>query len=292
MNVKPSGPTYRVSEGVLLKRAANGLIWALVKGRWSDYHDVEKDWFTNSRLPHPGEVERFFGGLHLAEAAHDVSGEARDHGKFAKTPGSGTRPPMPSGNVGVGAENLAAQLRVRGGFTYQRVADSVPKKGFAFSESPQYERSMRPSECTKQVIQKYLDDHAHVFKSDPKASLGACLDKEKGLVYLDISTVVDDKEEAVRIAHQHGQEGIYDLAAGTTIITKRADQLRGVKGFGARPIPAGCDGGRNSSGDAGVVRGPPDERSGQRRITESLPDETAIERLARRAVELWESKYP
>lgn len=41
------GVQYRISEGVLLKNQ-NGLLWALVNGKWRDYPEITRDWFTNS----------------------------------------------------------------------------------------------------------------------------------------------------------------------------------------------------------------------------------------------------
>jgi hypothetical protein len=56
--------------------------------------------------------------------------------------------------------------------------------------------------------------------------LGGWLDEETGLVYLDLSVVVDGAEEAEQLARQHNQEAYYDLERGQTVVVKKPQERR------------------------------------------------------------------
>lgn len=218
----------------------------------------------------------------LQESNHDVSGEGRDQsGKWTKGAGGGAsggeqHPDAAAGESGhssskdLSAEELSNKLVADGGFTYRPLTQTMPNQGYAVSVSNKYEKVLSREEATPEAIQAYLDDHADVFKSDPTAAFGAWIDQDTGRIYLDISHVFADKEEAIRLAHQHGQEGIYDLEHGETIITKPREQRRGIQEAGAIPVQSGSD----SPGDP---RGPPrnarqPKAGGPRQVAESEPD--------------------
>ena len=45
--------------------------------------------------------------------------------------------------------------------------------------------------------------------------------KDEGRVYLDVSTVVKSKAEAIRLGREHDQIGVYDISKGETAIVDK-----------------------------------------------------------------------
>jgi hypothetical protein len=127
------------------------------------------------------------------------------------------------GNKGGG--RLEMSVKRRGGFSYNPVYKSSPKTGFMVSVSPEYERSCALDDLHPDLINTYAKDHAEILQN-PDAYMGGWLDVEAGTVYLDISINVADKEKARALAQANGQEGIYDLDNGQTIIVKSEEERR------------------------------------------------------------------
>jgi phage gp29-like protein len=118
---------------------------------------------------------------------------------------------------------LADTLLNRGGFTYNPVKvhdKEAPPDGFALSVRPDAEEIMHTDGLTKKYLRMKLGDYVARFKDElkqPDAYLGAWHDKDSGRIFLDLSKVVKDKNEAMSLAKQAHQLGIYDLAHGETI---------------------------------------------------------------------------
>lgn len=155
-------------------------------------------------------------------------------GNAAKSPASGKAPGM-----------LLSRLKNDGGFTYDVVHDDSPTKGFVVSTSLSNERIFKPGEIDESTVQKYMDDHDAIFKSDPTARLGGWLNEKTGEIYLDVSHVIDDKEQALNLAKAHKQEAIYDISAGQTVFVNQGDAQRRAD---AVSVPTG-DNGQGSGGD-------------------------------------------
>lgn len=105
------------------------------------------------------------------------------------------------------ADRLAKAGKAAGGFTHP-----ATKRGFAFSASPENEQIV--ADLTADAIRRYTKVHAAAL-AKPNAKLGAWYDGEKW--YLDVSTVLPDKESALSAAGRAGQRAIYDLAKGESI---------------------------------------------------------------------------
>lgn len=123
--------------------------------------------------------------------------------------------------------DLARRIREDGGFTYNPISDSSPTEGFAVSpfkelelvidtQAPEgmdlakYRKNMRPK------LKKYIKDNIETLRRKG-AHLGGWWDKEAKKVYLDISIVNKNLKDAMRIAKEHDQEAIFDLATMETI---------------------------------------------------------------------------
>jgi hypothetical protein len=105
------------------------------------------------------------------------------------------------------AARLEKLAKAGGGFTHP-----AAKSGFAFSASPENEEIL--ADLTSDAIRDYAKRHSAAL-ARPHARLGAWHDGEKW--YLDVSTVVPDRESALREAARAGQRAIYDLGKGESI---------------------------------------------------------------------------
>jgi len=119
-----------------------------------------------------------------------------------------------------------------GGFTNNPVYDDSPTVGFAVSIFPDAEYRVGIEELNKEDVYKYLSRHRDKFE-DPTVYAGGWLDIENGIVYLDLSVVLGDRERAIGLAKKHNQEGIYDLGKGETIIVKEEEERRRTIGAGS-----------------------------------------------------------
>jgi len=125
------------------------------------------------------------------------------------------------------------------GYSYDRKNNRFASKGFALSVFPEYEVVVPADEHLKEAIDAYLTQHMDKVRADERVYLGAWLNEEDGRVYLDLSIVVDDRAEAIELAQEYKQEGIYDLAAGETIYTRArpGDNFDYLKAASRRPTP-------------------------------------------------------
>jgi hypothetical protein len=78
-------------------------------------------------------------------------------------------------------------------------------------------------------VRSFIQKTADIIHSNPKAHLGGWFDKDAGKIYLDVSVIVNDAEEARQLCMQHNQEGFYDLEKGETIIVKSDEERRKEK---------------------------------------------------------------
>lgn len=120
-----------------------------------------------------------------------------------------------------------------GGFTFEPIDDSSPTSGFAVSMYPDRELSMPVADVTQQAIAEYIRNNQDLWH-DPENKLGGWLDVDNGIVYFDVSKVVDSGERAAKIAREYGQEGYFDLSNFETVIVKPEDERRKEAGIAAK----------------------------------------------------------
>jgi len=190
-------------------------------------------------------------GIEVKGGPASASGPGSGHHGHAGRPGevggsvpSGTavrpsaeREPM---KIGTMARDLFRRIHEDEGFTYQPRYDDSPTKGFAVSifkddEEPfGIDRAMTiedddgPKDITRlswQDISEYIYERRERF-NDPTVHVGGWHDTETGVVWIDLSVVLQDKQEAIRLAIKHKQEGIYDLENFVTIIVKEEEDRR------------------------------------------------------------------
>jgi HK97 family phage portal protein len=124
---------------------------------------------------------------------------------------------------------LVRQIREEGGFTYNAVSDTSPTEGYAVSPFKELEmvvdvttpkkgdlsidkwrKNLRPK--LRDYIRKNIDTLRR-----PNAHLGGWWDKDSNKVYIDISIVSDNLEDAMKVAKENDQEAIFDLGKMETI---------------------------------------------------------------------------
>jgi len=91
------------------------------------------------------------------------------------------------------------------------VATAVPGTQVAAADFMDRERGVA-------AIEKFLTDNVDHF-ADPKNHLGVWNNQENGMVYLDVTEVVDSKEEAVRLGAERNQISVWDFENSEEIQT-------------------------------------------------------------------------
>ena len=123
------------------------------------------------------------------------------------------------GNRGGG---LAEKALKEGGFTYNPVRiknRAAPAKGYALSLRKDTERVIdikAGREAVKKEIIEYVRKHREAIKERGNF-VGGWYDEQSKKIFLDVSTVVADRDQAVNLAEKHEQLAIYDLGEGKVI---------------------------------------------------------------------------
>lgn len=113
-------------------------------------------------------------------------------------------------------DTLVREAEQGGGFTYDVKSGARPRRGFAFSASPEDEAVL--GELTPEAVAEYVRAHEGPL-GGADAFLGAWRSPE-GRWHLDVSRVLPDREAALREARGAGQRAVYDLATGETLEVK------------------------------------------------------------------------
>lgn len=197
-------------------------------------------------------------------------------------------------------ERLSNMVHQDGGFTYHQPTDTHPKRGFALSILPGREVKLdRLEDMTPDVVVDFLLDNMDIFESDERAHVGAWYnlrtpDNPEGddKVYLDVSIVVDDHDEAYAMAREYGQLGMFDLENFKTIKTmtdeERAEWERkqGLNNDSDSQTGKGYEvgrfGGRGSAVIAGIRGREENDARGSRRSAEDGREENASAEDVRR----------
>lgn len=102
-----------------------------------------------------------------------------------------------------------------GGFTLGTGLEPITT-GYAVSLRP--DREVILSRATEGDLLEYMIRNADLLGHDGNAFGGWC-DPTDGRIYLDVSTVVNDRETALRLAVEHDQLAVWDFAACESIPT-------------------------------------------------------------------------
>lgn len=111
------------------------------------------------------------------------------------------------------------------GFTFHDHIGDGPKGGYMVSVDKDSETVVPLRNLHPDAIADYRDMHQQDLK-DPNNFLGGWV--YRGKVYLDVSRHVADRNQALALARQYKQLGIYDLSSGQTIMTP-AEQAEAIE---------------------------------------------------------------
>ncbi|RIK38244.1 MAG: hypothetical protein DCC58_16935 [Chloroflexi bacterium] len=111
-------------------------------------------------------------------------------------------------------DELCERIARQGGLTIDLRSGREPVRGFAVASAADCEVSIPLDDFSPERLQRFIAMNDALLQR-PEQFLGAWV--ERGLVYLDVSTVLDDREAAWRLGQRHKQLAIFDLARGESI---------------------------------------------------------------------------
>ena len=98
----------------------------------------------------------------------------------------------------------------------------VKPRRYVFSENQDAERVYNVGDFDRHMVKYFVMGNGAELRRNPDKFLGSWVETIDGevKVFLDISTSVDDKDEALRRAAAAGQLAIFDCATGESIPVK------------------------------------------------------------------------
>jgi 8-oxo-dGTP pyrophosphatase MutT (NUDIX family)/GNAT superfamily N-acetyltransferase/proteasome lid subunit RPN8/RPN11 len=131
------------------------------------------------------------------------------------------------------SKSLAQRVANDGGFTYNPTDGDSPTEGFSIAVYPEHEQILSAEDATPAKIAAYMIEKSSIYSTDERIHIGAWFNKKTDenpngddKVYLDLSMVIDDRDEAVKFAKENGQLGIFDLKNFQTIETLTPDERK------------------------------------------------------------------
>lgn len=154
--------------------------------------------------------------------------------------------------------NIIDYIKKNEGITISMNDGSMPAKGFSVATSKTNEFKVLPEDLTKETLKSYLLDNAETLRNEDRY-LGAWF--QDGYYWFDTPVVLQDKQDALEVARQNDQEGIFDLETYETLYTKDYEQ-RKQEGDSPRPEEGGVEesqqrglGGQDGGGNAQQPKG-------------------------------------
>lgn len=96
--------------------------------------------------------------------------------------------------------------------------DLFGKPGYSVSTHTDKTKTVKGKEVTKQELDQYKKDNKEALK-DPNNFVGTWYDSKSDQTYIDITTRVENKEQAIKLGQDNNQKAIFDLESGTEIDT-------------------------------------------------------------------------
>jgi hypothetical protein len=97
-----------------------------------------------------------------------------------------------------------------GGFSVNTKTGENVTSGYALSIYPEFERQIK-GRVTAREIERYMWDHSEDLAVE-NVVFGGWRDPETGIAFLDVSMVINDRTEALRLARQYDQLAVFDFA--------------------------------------------------------------------------------
>jgi len=103
-----------------------------------------------------------------------------------------------------------------GGFTVNAWTLAPITGGYAVSEHPELQRIL--GSVREGDLLEYLLTHGEIAEREGNA-FGGWTDPADGRIYLDVTTVVDDLDQALKLARENDQLAVWDFASQKSIST-------------------------------------------------------------------------
>lgn len=127
---------------------------------------------------------------------------------------------------------LSLAMEPDGGATWNPKNKTLVKQGFAISPFPERSVSIPANELREDDIQNYLDRNDDLL-SQSGHHLGIWHDPKTDTIFLDISVVVDDVEEAKALCKKYDQVAFFDFQTMESVDVDRT----ATSGGAAKPEP-------------------------------------------------------
>jgi len=121
---------------------------------------------------------------------------------------------------------LTDRMLTEGGFTFEPRSASSPADGYALSIFKDYETIIDATSPNPNDVANFIDKHQDLLKKNNQTHIGGWYDKESRKFFLDVSVVEHNYEKAIKLAQQHNQLAIWDLANSLEI---RMEELKAVR---------------------------------------------------------------
>ena len=108
-------------------------------------------------------------------------------------------------------KTIIEEIKENGGGTYNKELKSISAKNGYMVSLQGFERKCK----TEQEIEKAITENMEIIRGLDGAYLGAWIDE--GIVYIDISVLVDNKEDAMQLGKLNNQLAIYDIQNNESI---------------------------------------------------------------------------
>jgi hypothetical protein len=117
-------------------------------------------------------------------------------------------------------EEVIVQFDKRDGITYSLYFGDVKnQKLYAVSIYPEQSRKLPGKRLNVGLLRTFLRENSELLR-DPRNCVGVWYDAEQDSTYLDVSTILPEKTEAVRLGIAYNQIGIYDLERLEVVVTE------------------------------------------------------------------------
>jgi hypothetical protein len=153
--------------------------------------------------------------------------------------------------VAVTVARVVALHEANGGVTYNLHFGNVAGKPlYAVSLCPERSKVVAGRSVDAAIVRRFILDNDDLL-GDPRNNVGTWYNESDDTTYLDISTALPDRDEAVAIGRQYNQIAIFDLSALQALdIGGTGEPVTDLPAVAERVPPLRPAGGRSRKGSA------------------------------------------
>lgn len=182
----------------------------LSPGRVSVKSHLRKDDSGLTRVKNYMRLQDLLKGRSLADRTTPAmpGRSAVDRLRFQGAPPAGKERRLPKSAVA----ELRKKIDTEGGFTYHAPSGSYPDSGVPVG-LPEHGQVIPKADLTDEALERFAADRWELLQEEGR-HLGGWLDTETDQVWLDVSDLHTDLDEALEEARSRGELAVYDLGKG------------------------------------------------------------------------------